>query len=276
MALALIATASFQLSAPTVAFANCGATVAGFHYVYQGTALNGYGGLYNPPNCVGQGGHVYYGWIGVNGLITYPSHYPDLANNPYHNHSLGYLGIVFSNGSWLQEGWFAGCLNEVSCEYSGLGRYTEIYDPGGPIPFQFTDWTQLGNYPTPFSGSSIFRVEYAGTSCWNMYLDYSDLKRQYCSLSISGQPQATSEVLTNDGSSVEMPTTLYGYPALNTNSTLRIKGANGWVNWTTTLSSHTTGYYDERSGQPGCGTPPCLYYNIQYVYMYYDLAGSGQ
>jgi hypothetical protein len=70
-----------------------------------------------------------------------------------------------------------------------------------------------------------------------------------------------------------MPATLYGYSNPNTNNTLRIKGANGFVPWTSTLSSGQTNYYDERNGWPDCSTsgmPYCAYYWFGvYNYNYY-------
>jgi hypothetical protein len=112
-----------------------------------------------------------------------------------------------------------------------------------------------------------------------MKFDYSTTKETYCNLPTSGSPEVGSEVYTNNGGSVGMPVTVYGYSDPTTNNGLRIKGAAGWVPWNTSLSTGQTGYYDERYGQPGCnqpGDPPCLYYNIYYVGSYYKFEGYGQ
>jgi hypothetical protein len=144
--------------------------------------------------------------------------------------------VGFSNGSWVQEGWYNGCI-AGHCRSRNLGRYTEI---GNPPFYEFID-----RDTAPLSGSSIFRIEYGGSGCWNLYFDYSVLKDTYCALPGSGVPSAVSEVFTSSGHSVGMPVTAYGYSDPNTNNALRIEGANGYVPWTSTLSSGQTGYYDE-------------------------------
>jgi len=177
----------------------------------------------------------------MDGQISYPSQYPYLGNQ--NNHSAGWIGIAFSDGGWVQEGWYEGCIGG-SCRTRNLGRYTEVMN-GSTGFYEFKDWDTA-----PLAGSSIFLIEYAGSGCWHLYLDYSVLKETYCSLPGSGVPEAVSEVYSGDGSSVSMPVTVYGYSDPNTNNALRIKGASGFVPWTSSLSSGQTGYYDERSGQP--------------------------
>jgi hypothetical protein len=265
----LIAGSALNLLASMPVAATCGTGAAGYHYAYESTVGSGYGGLYNPPNCVAGPD---YGWVGIDGLLTYPSHFPDLNGNALQNHAAGYAAISFADGGWVQEGWYAGCLvNEMYCRQSVLGRYTEILNKSvTPNFYEFIDWDTAA-----FSGTSIFRIEYASGGCWKMYFDYSTLKKTYCGLPGSGRPEAVGEVKTIVGNSVEMPLTVYGSSSPNTNSGLRIKSANGWGSWTTTVS---TGYYDERNGQPGCtpsGSPPCLYYYISYFNSYYKFEAYG-
>jgi hypothetical protein len=112
----------------------------------------------------------------------------------------------------------------------------------------------------------IFRLEYLNSGLWDLYMFCNALKVQTPSaypMPTSGSPEAFSETLSTDGSVVGMPLTYYGYSNPNTNNALRIRGANGYVAWTSNLSSGQTGYYDEQYGQTGCGqpgNPACAYY----------------
>lgn len=258
--------ASLQLLTPQTAAASC---ATGYHYAFQGVVLNGSGGLYNPPTCGGPG---YFGWTGIDGAIQVPSHFPNLHGNT-NNHSAGWIGISFSNGGWVQEGWYAGCVGGwLPCRTSNLGRYTEVYNPSlNPVFYEFHDWDTAA-----YSSSSIYLIEYASSGCWNLYLDYNSLKKTYCNLPSSGEPEVVSEIYTADGSHVAMPTTIYGDANPYTNNGLRIKGGNGFVAWLTTLSSGQTGYYDERNGQPGCDRASCLYYYISYFNTFYHFLAYGE
>ena len=249
------------------AYAALGSCNGGYHYAYEGTVINGAGGWYHPPTC---GGDPYYGWAGINAQIAYPSTYPYVGST--NNHSAGWIGMTFSNGSWVQEGWYIGCAGG-HCRTRDMGRYTEVNNVPAAF-YELIDWDTA-----PLGGSSIFEIRPNSSGCWTLYFDYSTAKKTYCSLPTSGQAEAVAEIYTYDGNSVTMGPTAWGYSNPNTNNALRIRGANGWVAWTTSLSSGQTGYYDESSGQPGCGqpgNPPCLYYNFGIYNANYYVHGWGQ
>lgn len=253
---------------PAVAANSC---MPQFDYAFQYTGT--VNTFYHLPTCPQNG---YFGWVGVNGQIVTPSHFPNLGNNNG-NHSIGWLGVSFNDTpgpigpSFTQEGWYAGCLGyqgKQICSTSSLHTYDEQYS--GPTD---TYWV-FDNGPLSYSSGHVYRIEYSTTdSCWYIYFNYSTLVDALCSVPGSPIPssaamEAISEVASVSGAVIEMPKATYGYSSINTNSTLRIKGANGWVNWTPSLSSGGTIQWDERNSTPS--------YWLTTLRADYDIQGYGQ
>lgn len=218
---------------------------------------------------------TYYGWVGVNGQIQAPSHFPGLGNpQDTLNHSLGWLEMGFTNPpGWIQVGWIAGCLVSA-CSPSpvgSLGLYDESYDLGTTptTDVEYADGT------LPFNSTVIVNVEfypsyYPNINCWIISINYNLAIRFLCSGGrtwnwTSGAPAVGSETCVCDHVStneVEMPVTIYGASNPNTNNALRIKGAAGYVPWTQTLSTGGTAAYDERNcpNPSYCPSPSPAYY----------------
>ncbi len=236
------------VAAPVVSAATC--PVGNYVWSMQWTAQSGHGGFYHPPTCPQD--YAYHGWVGVDGEIFSPTHYPNLGTTPTQNHSAGWVNISFADtpnpitglSSWVQEGWYAGCGGSF-CRTSGvLGHYDEFYDAASNT-YGFFDDGSLG-----FSSAIVYRIEYTLPSgCWYVYFNYSTFENDTCTLPGSGVPVVASEVFSIDGSVIEMPVTVYGNSNPNTNNGLRIKGAAGWVVWSATLSTGATSELDN-SNQP--------------------------
>ncbi len=255
---------SLQVAVPQTALA-CG--LGGYHYAIEEVVTTGYGGLYNPPNCPGP---INPNWHGTKGLVTNPSHLPFLGNTE--NHSGGEVAVIFNGFTYLEVGWYAGCVMG-SCKTSQIGYFTE-YSNIALYPYPLQIFTDYG--PAPYNAAGIFRIEYLSGGCWNIFMNYSTLLERDCALPTTGMPYAGSEVLSEDGSEVAMPQTIYGYHDPYTNNGLMVKDVSvGWVPWLTTLSGGSTGYYDERYGQPNCGTQ-CVYYNISYFNQFYHFLSDGE
>jgi len=147
-------------SPPVLASGDC---YGNFHYAAEAVMANGQGGSYHAPSCFGT---FYYGWIGIDGQITFPSVVPYLGNNQ-DNHSAGWLGVTFQPSSWIQEGWFTGCAGTPrQCRVESLGMYTEVNNATvSPTFYELIDWGTA-----PLGGASIMLIEYqggdAGISIW--------------------------------------------------------------------------------------------------------------
>lgn len=262
-------------TAPSVVLANsCQAPgLSGsydYAFQYTGTAA----AFYHLPTCPHNG---YFGWVGVNGQVVTPSHFPNLGGSST-NHSIGWLGVSFDDtpgpmgSSWAQEGWYAGCLagqgQQICTSGSVMDYYDEQYDAGNDAYYVFDNGTLSDG------SGHIIRIEYSpGDKCWYEYFNYSTLEDSLCS--VQGGPipgsaamEATSEVWSGNGGTIEMPKTVYGYSSPGTNSTLRIKGAAGWVNWTSSLSTGGTIAWDERNTSPT--------YTLSVLVADYEIEGYGQ
>lgn len=249
-----------------------------YDYAFQYTA--GQAGTYHDPACAPT---AYFGWIAVNGQVQTPSHFPSLGTNATNdNHSAGWLGMAFNDTpgplghSNVQEGWYAGCVGGrgmILCDSAstGLYGYDERYFA------QIDDYNIFSAGALSYNSAHIDRIEWDGSHCWVVFKNYNVFQDQMCDSAYppgqvprSGEPQATSETVTADQSCVEMPATVYGYSSPNTNNALRIKGAAGYVPWTSTLSHGGTIDWDERNGSPTGVTT-----NLTVLNADYKIQGSG-
>lgn len=225
------------------------ASAGGFHMSQQWTAQSGYGGFYHPPSSWQN--HAYAGWAGIDGQIVTPTHFPNLGGTTS-SHSVGWIEHSFAmqhayTDSWFQIGWLAGCVSGggvAVCGTTGLKLYDERYNATTGL-YNVYDDGALG-----YNAADTYRVEHLSDTCWYAYKSYNVLVRQDCTFPSSGVAVVSSEVYSSNGVAVEMPTTFYGYSNPNTNNALRIKGGNGYVPWSGTLSSGETSDYDERSSSP--------------------------
>jgi hypothetical protein len=166
------------------------------------------------------------------------------------NDTIGLLG----SSSYVYEGWYAGCqgvqsFGHYTCTSSAsVDSFDEWYNAGNDTYGMFDNGTLA------FNTGSIYRVEWSSANqCWYVYVSYNTLVDAMCSVSGgsvpgSGAASVFSEVHTHySGDVVEMPLTYYGSSTPTTNTGLRIKGATGYQTWSTTLTTGSTGLYDERT-----------------------------
>ena|GEM_PF-6423478 len=180
----------------------------------------------------------------------------------------------FADRSQIQIGWLGGCIGNGTyqvCDDTNIGLYDESINQA------------TGSYVVANDGSlsylttDIYRIEYYSASqCWDVFSGYNYLVRADCgTFPTSGDPSAGSEVNNRNSptNAIEMPYTYYGSTNPNSNSGLRIKGANGYEIWGTSLSSGTTNAYDERycPNPTNClATPNYIYSDLVPSYYYFD------
>lgn len=219
----------------------------------------------------------YYGWVGIDGEVDFPNYVPYLGSGGgLCSHSSGQLGFYLGDGSWVQTGWYSGCFILVDppvCRYITLGGYVEKRNVGTNT---YNVFDVSPNSPVSPGSAIIFMIEWGG-GCWNTYWMYNVSTGGLCSpIPSSGEAWAGAEVHThNQNTYVEMPLQYFGNSNPYTNNGLRIKGANGFVPWTTSLSSYYTSMYDEANGAQGCFTiNPSTGQYVWHctVYYYYDTA----
>jgi hypothetical protein len=245
-----------------------------FDYAFQVTGNADV--FYNDPTCPPS---YYFGWVGVNGQIQTPSHFPNLGGSSS-NHSIGWVGMYFNDPvgplghSMVQEGWLAGCIGangQALCAdtSTGLLPYSETY-----FAAQDTYTVNPGGFSLTYSSAHIYRIEWDGVHCWNLYMNYSTFQDAMCDwpnpptqVPRSGAAMAVSEIDSVNGHQVEMPTTIYGYGDPNTNNALRIRGGAGYVAWTPSLSTGGTLSWDERYDNPTTYVSP--------FYPDYEIEGCG-
>jgi hypothetical protein len=260
----------------SVALASSCSSYQEYHYAWQWTATTA--AFYHYPSSVLT--NAYYGWVGIDGNIQFPNHVPTLGSSGDCAHSIGSIGVYFNDPpgtyghSVIDTGWYTGCFilnNPPTCRYITLGAYDEVYN-AATGSYQAPDIS----YEAP-STVITFKIEYNSSSgCFNSYWQYNVYTNTICRYS-SGVMFAGSEAHTHvSGTIVEMPVTYYGSSTIGGNNELRIKGANGWVTWTTSLSSYTTSRYDESTGAPGCGNTCTVYYYLAEVHSYYYFEAYGE
>jgi hypothetical protein len=185
--------------------------------------------------CVTKVAERYYGWAGIDGRLTTPS--ANVPLDPSQDHQLGWLGIGFSNGGWVQIGWFRGVVGcgSSSISYGGTGYHLYIEGASAAAPNQTSCPPNyfVHNYsPLSLGGTVTYLISHSG-SCWNVYYNYSFLAHQFCGSAwpSSGAAEMENELLNNSGTA-SMPTAYFGNSNPNTNEALRIRGAGGWEPWT--------------------------------------------
>jgi hypothetical protein len=234
-----------------------------YDYAFQFTSVvNSH--FYHPGDCAFSNDY-YFGWIGINSRVIAPSHFPSLSSVPQDSHSLGWIGVEFSDGGWIQIGWIAGCIawsqtSQSVCALNGLKLYDEELNHTSPTcnvqhpPDSCYGAHDLG--ALAYNSSDIYEIYYVGNGCWrvnknyNVQIPYSP----FCGFPGSGTMLTVAEVADVTPyppgprpGGIEMPVTTFGYSSPRTNDTLRIQGANGFVDWTNNLSSYYTSWYDERN-----------------------------
>lgn len=248
-----------------------------FDWSQQWTTLHNNGFVHPGSGCPQD--DAYGGWVGIDGAVQTPAHFPYLQGNNS-NHSAGWMGILWlSTPAWIQIGWAGGCAGQgatVQCFTPSIGQFDEVQFPNGNYILS-NDGT-LG-----YNTTAIYNIQYfPSTSVWKIYDNYNHWLRDVINLPASGTPTVSTEVYNGNtpGLAVEMPQTTFGSSSPTTNAGLRIKGANGWVVWGTNLSSRYTTQYDEStcpnptwcsSGAPAYAVP---YYLSMYYGNYY-MAGYG-
>ncbi len=281
--------------------------------------------FYHPGSGCPYGSTRYTGYSGLAGNLQTPAHYPSIASGGIH--SLGWFNLdtcpagqtiggqyCGSYGSWIQEGWVAGCIAKSACgtcpgsdsSHTWLCTSSSdgihLYEEGDAPPGDLSNYTVLDIGGLSYSSTIYLTIEWypnpaplypdcagwQGGGCWVSI--YNGNKEAYWhtggtpnsadDFKTSGGPVVGSEISSTYNSSgdpiVEMPTTVYGSSDPSTTG-LRIKGANGYVSWNTSLPSGYTMLYDERncpdSGQnPVCPNSPKPTY-ISNFYNYYKVEG---
>ncbi len=157
------------------------------------------------------------------------------------------------------------------CALQNLELYDEERTPAG-------NYTIHPDGALSLNTADIYSIEYAGSGSWNIFDHYNHLITNVTGFPGSGAPAVGSEVNNSysPGSNIEMPYTYYGYGTRGTNNTLRIKGANGYVDWTTTLSSGGTADYDESNcpNSSYCANTPPYYLHMLQANYYMDDYGN--
>jgi hypothetical protein len=187
----------------------------------------------------------YYGWAGIDGLIGTPPTNPtlDVAAD---DHQVGWIGMVFGTGGWIQIGWYrgnVGCNNDagkhVGFTGTGYHLYLESTPTGDLNPMTCTGYQIQDLSPLALGGSVTYRIDREG-SCWIAYYNYNHQAGSFCGTSwpISGAAEMENE-LYQAGIS-KMPTSDFGSGDPNSNPALRILSGSGWVPWTTNIIQHTS------------------------------------
>lgn len=187
--------------------------------------------------------------------------------------------VWLTTPAWIQIGWAAGCVGsepQVQCFNSSPGLFEELLYPNGT-------YSVTSDGSLAYSSADTYRIEYyPSTAVWKVFDNYNHWLRDVTDMPTSGAPTISTEVFNGNtpGHAVEMPLTTFGSSNPNTNAGMRIKGANGWVVWSTSLSSHYTTKYDEsncpnptwcQSGPPVYGVPFYLsVYNANYYLSGHD------
>lgn len=103
-----------------------------------------------------------------------------------------------------------------------------------------------------FSSNITYRIQFdAGTGCWFAYYNYNTLAATFCSYAeVSGRMDAMAESYASSPGTTGMALTFFGADAGGTNQTLRLKGAAGYQDWTTSLLAGSTALVDDRTDTP--------------------------
>lgn len=203
-------------------------------------------------------------------------------------------------GSWIQEGWAAGCLGTSSpnyfCTTSSGG--IDLYVEGAPPPGDLTNYELINIGGLNYSSRIYLYIEYfpnVGGSdcpvgswtgpCWKTYYNgYFEGQWNSGGNASNGYPASGAAGIGSEVSStymapgdpvVEMPTTIYGSSSPSTTG-LRIKGASGYVSWNTSLPSEYTSQYDERNCPQAGNCPFSKPYYISNFNNFYYVEGYGQ
>lgn len=235
--------------------------------------------FYHPgTGCFGD--NAYFGWVGIDGAIKTPAHFPNIYNDTS-NHSNGWMEMMFTNpAGWIQIGWLGGCLINGTTYTCGDPPNIVLYDESVSTATYPPTVVVSADGNLAFSATDTYRVEYYPQySNWEIFDQYNNLIRTIYFSWVSGAPTIAGEVCNCNQpppiQEIEMPVTVFGSSNPYTNSGLRIKGANGYVPWTSSLSSYTTSWYDERyCPNDNCPSPAVPYY-ASLFYSNYEFEAYG-
>jgi hypothetical protein len=192
----------------------------------------------------GPSGSGYFGWAGVDGQISTPSTNPPIDVNQ--DHQAGWIGVVFSNGGWVQLGWYRGVIGCGSnrVQYTGTGYHLYVESAlSPPVAPACTGYSVHDYSPLSLGGAVTYLISYSA-GCWHIFYNYDHEVPQVCGPASSGSVEVDNELYNLSGTA-QMPRSDFGATDPNTNQALRLLGAGGWVPWTSTIS-HGTDVYDWR------------------------------
>jgi hypothetical protein len=189
---------------------------------------------------------------------------------------------------WIQTGYYTGtvgipiggCPRTYYCirRATGYGLYFEFllgnenqdYDveivPAG------TPWAALTH--------KILRIDHytstANPYCFVVYRDYNVAVKTVCTNVYNGYIQTGSPGVWNEAQSVysasiAWPAAFYGSTNPGTNNTIRVRGANGWQDWNTSLLAGKTATFFE---DPNVYSPSTTTTTLTNHYWFYT-TGSG-
>jgi hypothetical protein len=253
-------TAGLHIPTPTV---GPNATVCNphpYHYALQFTAVST---TSNPHNGCGLSVEaVYHGWAGINGQIQTPTSVVSMSGA---DHAVGWIGMYWlAQDTWIQIGWYTGivgigtttdCQPGICVRRSGsYGLYVEAQRGSD---YSIYDFSHLAP-----GGRVTYRIErHQDPGCWSVYYNYNVFAASFCGFPSAGGAFVVNELYNPSGSS-HMPRSEFGVASRGTNQTLRLRGANGWVDWTTAVKTRQV---DER------GNPAGRNYNMSGIHSYWNV-----
>jgi len=250
---------------------NCSTT--DIHWALQWTSSSAHS-IYPGTQCPFY--DAYHGWVGINSRIVTPSHFPQLVATG--NHSVGAIAVSFGDGGWIRIGWLAGCINWPASPYVCSNTALTLFDDEYRVTGCTANcYTINSDGPLGYSASAIYEIYYLGSGSWRINKNYNVAVRTVAGFPGSGAMVVGSEVegTFSPNSPVEMPYTTFGYSSPGTDSTLRIKGASGWVDWTPGINGHQLTTYDEHNCPSASSCPSSPPYYLSVLNANYNLQTHG-
>lgn len=173
------------------------------------------------------GTRLYYGWSGISGKITVPTTVGSLPSySSVQASSRGVIGLRFANGSDIQVGWRISATSPNKI-------FTQVRIHYGPTGQTFT----IIGRALARGSSSIYRIApNASCGCFQIYERYGEWLTNVSYRSLggwTGAAYAFNISLAWGG----MLTSYFGDGRRGTNDTLRLRGANGFVDWTPSVGT---------------------------------------
>lgn len=221
----------------------------GYHYAGMITTTTNVGAEHWTTQCSGpqttSNFTPYYGWAGIEGQIQTPPTNTAIGALDA-DHQAGWIGINFANGGWIQIGWFrgtVGCDASHQVSYSGTGYHMDIEVVNDAnAAATCVGYSIVNQSPLSLGGTVSYRIEYT-SGCWDVFYGAAHPVHRCDLQPISGFAEMENELYGGDDT--VMPSSDFGVASSSSASALRLKGAGGWVPWTTTIS-HGTEEHDWR------------------------------